>query len=97
MSNDTKYVFTSGDCSVLWHKEGFDVVQSRNGAGYVDCTFAADADGLGLAIMRARYKSGEGLTHNREARRAEVSFCTEEGKRIFALGIRKAHAEWLDA
>ena len=93
----TKYVYSAGDYSVIWDKDAFHVAMPCGCAAMVESSYAPTADGLGLAIGRARYKSGESLTHNRDARRAEAAFCAEEGKRIFALGVRKAHTEWLDA
>ena len=95
MSECITYVYTSGDYSVLWCKHGVDVVRSWKGAGEVIGTYAANSDGLGLAIALARYKNGVCLTNNRDARKAEAQFCTDEGKRIFALGVRKAHMEWI--
>lgn len=96
MSNDTQYVYTSGDYSVLWCENMVDVVQSRNGVGHIVGTYLPNSDGLGLAIALARYKNGVCLTNNRDARKAEARFCVDEGKRIFALGVRKAHKEWLE-
>lgn len=108
----TKYVYSAGDYSVIWDKDAFHVTRPDGCAAMVESSYAPTADGLGLAIGRARYRdrcdrakevirttgrNPEQPKDGRAVRKAEAAFCTEEGKRIFALGVRKAHAEWLDA
>lgn len=100
----TKYVYSAGDYSVIWDKDAFHVTRPAGCAAMVESSYAPTADGLGLAIGRARFKGGDWMLQaaqhkaqdKRDLRRKEAAFCTEEGKRLFALGVRKAHAEWLD-
>ncbi|ATS92604.1 hypothetical protein GC1_00036 [Gluconobacter phage GC1] len=95
--DDTKYVFTKGNHSVLWHKYGFDVVEAKNGAGYVDSTYELSADGLSIAIFRCYFLEGAFLgPSNRDRTMKIISLIRDVAERLFSLGQRKAHEWWLE-
>lgn len=95
--NDTKYVFTKGNHSVLWHKYGFDVVEAKNGAGYVDSTYELSADGLGIAIVRCYYLEGVFLPiPDRAGVIKIISAIKELAEAMFGIGQRRAHEKWLE-
>lgn len=102
----TKYIYSAGDYAVEWDKDAFNVTVRSGCAASVESSYELTPCGLGIALARARHKGGDPVAQARQHgvevddhkayRRAEAEFCTQEGQRLFAMGMRSAHAKWLD-
>lgn len=92
----SKCIYSVGDYSVLWDDDAFRIETPREAVSAIDVSYALTPYGLALAITIARHQGAEALHHNGRSRAAEAAYCMAEGARIFALGQRKAHAEWLE-
>lgn len=79
------YVFSHGDCGVIWDGKRSEVTRQGVTCAQVLEVYDGDLGGLSIAIMRAM-----------GAKRGAAREATETAQRIIALGPRKAHETWID-
>ena len=96
--SDSRYIWSAGNVGVIWGAvfEGVAPASRNRSEIIAHVGFPMTADGCGMALAWAHaYAVGQGLIERLPGNELSA-WATLEGDRLYKLGPRKAHNEWID-